>query len=306
MLIRARALYHKNPKNRKKKLIKIKIKNEKEKIKMAKNYTFNEAVKIIAAGTDMETITDIGRRYPVLATKIAAVAAKAGEEFVDLMGYMPDYLTANKVNSAIKAGITESGSDEDADEAETTADDANDTNAAAEATAQWDESMSAKQLWDILGKAGKRKLAKSTKKADLVEACKQAFGAATEAEASDTEAEAEDTEAKDDAADADVNPYDGKSAMELFKECKARKIKTVPKKPAKFYADLLAKDDTAKAKAEAKDTETKSDDDDWGDDDEAETTKAEDKKASKATAKGNKAKTAKKAEAESEDDDWDI
>ena len=271
---------------------------------MAKNYTFNEAVKIIAAGTDMEAITDIGRRYPVLATKIAVVAAKAGEDFIDLMSYMPDYLTANKVNSAIKAGITESGSDEDTDEAETTADDAND---AAEATAQWDESMSAKQLWDILGKAGKRKLAKSTKKADLVEACKQAFGAATEAEASDTEAEAEDTEAKDDVADADVNPYDGKSAMELFKECKARKIKAVPKKPAKFYADLLTNDDAAKAKAEAKATETKSDDDDWGDDDEAETTKAEDKKASKATVKGNKAKTAKKAEDESEDDDdWDI
>ena len=64
---------------------------------MAKNYTFNEAVKIIAKGTDLEAITDIGRRYPVLAHKIAVVTAKAGEEFVDLMGYMPDYLTANKV-----------------------------------------------------------------------------------------------------------------------------------------------------------------------------------------------------------------
>lgn len=255
---------------------------------MAKNYTFNEAVKIIANGTDLEAITDIGRRYPVLAHKIAVVAAKACEEFVDLMGYMPDYLTANKVNTAIKAGITESGSEDDEDaEAEATEDAGED---ATEATAQWDESMSAKQLWDILGKAGKRKLAKSTKKADLIEACKQAFGAATEAEA-----EAEDTEA---------NPYEGKSAMELFKECKARKIKAAPKKPAKFYADLLLKDDAAKAEA----TEAESDDD-WGDE-EAEAPKKEDKKtASKAaaTAKGGKAKAAKKAEAESEDDeDWDI
>lgn len=250
---------------------------------MAKNYTFNEAVKIIANGTDLEAITDIGRRYPVLAHKIAVVAAKAGEEFVDLMGYMPDYLTANKVNTAIKAGITESGSEDDEDtEAEATED-------AAEATAQWDESMSAKQLWDILGKAGKRKLAKSTKKADLIEACKQAFGAATEAEA-----ETEDTEA---------NPYEGKSAMELFKECKARKIKAAPKKPAKYYVDLLVKDDAAKAEA----TEAESDDDDWGDE-EAEAPKKEDKKtAPKAAAKGGKAKAAKKAEAESEDDeDWDI
>ena len=254
---------------------------------MAKNYTFNEAVKIIANGTDLEAITDIGRRYPVLAHKIAVVAAKAGEEFVDLMGYMPDYLTANKVNTAIKAGITESGSEDDEDtEAEATEDAGED---ATEATAQWDESMGAKQLWDILGKAGKRKLAKSTKKADLVEACKQAFGVATEAEA-----EAEDTEA---------NPYEGKSAMELFKECKARKIKAAPKKPAKFYVDLLLKDDAAKAEV----TEAESEDDDWGDE-EAEAPKKEDKKtAPKAAAKGGKAKAAKKAEAESEDDeDWDI
>lgn len=262
---------------------------------MAKNYTFNEAVKIIAKGTDLEAITDIGRRYPVLAHKIAVVTAKAGEEFVDLMGYMPDYLTANKVNTAIKAGITESGSDEDAEgtEIEATTEDAGED--ATEATAQWDESMSAKQLWDILGKAGKRKLAKSTKKADLIEACKQAFGAATEAEA-------EDAEAKDDATEA--NLYEGKSAMELFKECKARKIKAAPKKPAKFYADLLIKDDAAKA--EANEAESK-EEDDWGNE-EAEAPKKENKKAApKATDKNDKAKVAKKAETESEeDDDWDI
>ena len=262
---------------------------------MAKNYTFNEAVKIIAKGTDLEAITDIGRRYPVLAHKIAVVTAKAGEEFVDLMGYMPDYLTANKVNTAIKAGITESDSDEDAEDTEATTEDASEN--ATEATVQWNESMSAKQLWDILGKAGKRKLAKSTKKADLVEACKQAFGAATEAEA-----EAEDAEAEDDATEA--NPYEGKSAMELFKECKARKIKAAPKKPAKFYADLLIKDDAAKAEATEAESE---EDDDWGDE-EAEAPKKEDKKAApKASAKGGKAKAAKKADAESEDDDdWDI
>ena len=226
----------------------------------------------------------------MLTAKVAALGAIAGDTFVDFMSYMPDYLTANKVNTAIKAGITESGSDEDAEdtEAEATTEDAGED--ATEATAQWDESMSAKQLWDILGKAGKRKLAKSTKKADLVEACKQAFGAATEAEA-------EDAEAEDDATEA--NPYEGKSAMELFKECKARKIKAAPKKPAKFYADLLIKDDAAKAEATEAESE---EDDDWGDEE------AEDhKKEAKAAAKSGKAKTAKKAEAESEDDDdWDI
>jgi len=256
---------------------------------MAKNYTFNEAVKIIAKGTDLEAITDIGRRYPVLAHKIAVVTAKAGEEFVDLMGYMPDYLTANKVNTAIKAGITESGSNEDDTEDDATEATEAATEDATDGGAEWNENMSAKQLWDILGKAGKRKLAKSTKKADLVEACKQAFGAATEAEV-----EAEATEA---------NPYEGKSAMELFKECKARKIKAAPKKPAKFYADLLIKDDAAKAEATEAESE---EDDDWGDE-EAEAPKKEDKKAaSKASAKGGKAKAAK-TEAKAEDEeDWDI
>lgn len=255
---------------------------------MAKNYTFSEAVNIIAEGKDLESIADIGRRYPVLATKVAVVAAKAGEAFTDLMSFMPDYLTANKVNSAIKSSITGSGAteDEDAgDENETVEDACEDT----ETTVQWDESMSAKQLWDLLGKAGKRKAAKSTKKADLIEACKKVFGDAGE-NVEDTEEDAVEDEA--------ANPYEGKSAMELFKECKARKIKAAPKKPAKFYVDLLLKDDEAKA-AETEDEA----DDDWGDEEEAEAPKKEEKKASK----GGKPKAAKKVEAESDDDDdWDI
>ena len=220
---------------------------------MAKNYTFNEAVKIIAKGTDLEAITDIGRRYPVLAHKIAVVAAKAGEEFVDLMGYMPDYLTANKVNNAIKARIAESSSDEsnsdkDTKDAETEVT----TKDATDGGVEWNEKMTGKQLWEILGKTGKRKLAKSTRKADLIEACKQAFGGVSE----DTEDEVEDE------ATESENAYEGKSAIELFKECKARKIKAAPKKPAKYYIDLLVKDDAAKAEtAEVKSEDD--DDDDW-------------------------------------------
>ena len=252
---------------------------------MAKNYTFAEAVKIINEGTDMESIADIGRRYPILMHKVTNVCAKAGEAFVELMGYMPDYLTANKVNTIIKnaaGGDTEydkSGADESA-ETEATEAETETTEAAV-----WNESMNAKQLWDILGKAGKRKLAKSTKKADLVEACKQAFG---EASAED-EKEEETTE-----TNTEANPYDGKSAMELFKECKKRGIKAAPKKPAKFYADLLIKAD-----AEAS-NETESDSDDWDEDEvkeEPKVKKNEKKAASKKT---------KKEEATNDDDDWDI
>lgn len=257
---------------------------------MAKNYTLNEAVNIIANGTNLEEIADIGRRYPVLAHKIAVVTAKAGKELIDLMGYMPDYLTANKVNTAIKAGITESEGENDDEENEN---EATETKGAAETGAEWNENMSAKQLWDILGKAGKRKLAKSTKKSDLIDACKKAFGET---------AEAEDVEEED---AAETNPYEGKSAVELFKECKARKIKAAPKKPAKFYADLLAKDDAAKAgDAEA---ESEEEDEEWGDE-EDKAPKAEAKKEKKKeAAKAEKPAAEKKAKAESEDDDdWDI
>lgn len=259
---------------------------------MAKNYTFAEVVKIVNAGTDLESITDIGRRYPTLLHKVTKVTAKAGEDFVDLMGYMPDYLTANKVNTALKNAINGSGDSE-----ETEADDADDENVEAkneekDTAAEWNESMSAKQLWDILGKAGKRKLAKSTKKADLVEACKQAFGAAAAVEEETEEVEEEATEA---------NPYEGKSAMELFKECKKRGIKAATKKTAKFYADLLVKDD-AKASEE-----TESESDDWDEEETAkEPVKEEKKPAKKVEEKKPAKKAAKKEEAADDDDDWDI
>ena len=65
----------------------------------------------------------------------------------------------------------------------------------------------------------------------------------------------EEEEAEDDAwedadeADTPVDPYEGKAAPELFKECKKRGIKAAPKKPAKFYADLLRKADAEAAEA---------------------------------------------------------
>lgn len=249
---------------------------------MAKNYTFAEAVKIINTGTDMESITDIGRRYPVLLNKVTKVAAKAGEDFVDLMNFMPDYLTANKVNSAIKNTVGETEENEAAE-----ADETAEVTETAETGAQDYESMSAKQMWDMLGKAGKRKLAKSTKKADLVEACKQAFGGTAEATEDEESEEAEE-------ATTEANPYDGKSAMELFKECKKRGIKAAPKKPAKFYADLLVKDDAEQVKA----ANDESDSNDWDEDEEKKETKKPEKKAVK--------KSAKKEETTNDDDDWDI
>ena len=248
---------------------------------MAKNYTFSEAVAIVAAGKDMEAIQDLGRRYPILVQKVGVVATKAGAEFVELMSFMPEYLTANKVNTGIKNAVF--GGEKEADESGEGTDET--TEDSTESTSDVDyESMSGKQLWDILGKAGKRKLAKSTKKSDLVEACK-----AMDAGTSDGADEAETSE----------NPYEGKSAMDLFKECKKRGIKAASKKPAKFYADLLIKADASTDDADKAEAES----DDW---DEEEAPK-EEKKAPAKKADKKAAKPAKKAEVEAEgDDDWDI
>ena len=263
---------------------------------MAKNYTFKETVKVIAEGKDFETITDIGRRYPVLVHLITAVTAKAGDDFVRLVEFLPEHLTANKVNSAIKATIAGEVVEEveGADAAETETKEEEVKEEVKEDTV-WNEKMTSKQLWEILGKAGKRKLAKSTKKADLIEACKQAFGSVEESDEEEPETE--------EAPETPENPYEGKTAMELFKECKSRKIKVEPKKPAKFYADLLLKDDAAKAQPEESE-----EDDDWGEEPEEEAPKKNTKtvKGAKPNKTAGTKKPKKEEPEESDDDEWDI
>lgn len=250
---------------------------------MAKNYTFSEAVELIAKG-DMEAIQDIGRRFPILAAKVATVSALAGESFVDLASYMPDYLTANKVNRGMRDALAEIEESDDNDEEEN--DDVEETKTTkSKAKTKVEEAeevdynkMTAKELWDILGEAGKRNTAKSKKKADLVAAV-EAMNSVDEVEEDDVDEEETD------------NPYEGKTAMDLFKECKKRGIKAAAKKPAKFYVDLLLKAD-----AEDEGAEGEEEGDDW--DVEEETPKQ--KPAAKSKAK------AKKEVEEDEDDDWDI
>lgn len=83
---------------------------------MAKNYTLKEAANIIAEGTKKDEIIDIGRRFPLLAVSLTANIAKAGETFLDFINYMPEYMTANKVNSLMKAGVYDTSADNATDE----------------------------------------------------------------------------------------------------------------------------------------------------------------------------------------------
>lgn len=287
---------------------------------MAKNYTIAEAVQIIAENGDNEALMDLGKRYPLLTQKIARVAVKAGEDFVDLMSFMPEYLSANKVNSAIKKMLDEApdadedaeddGDDDEAEEkpvkkagkkapakkAKKAADDDEEDDDVEEAGSYDYDSMNNAKMYKLLGELGKRK------------DCKEKFGDLSHdsmlkylkkyGPKSDATGEADD----EDDAEESGDEYEGKSAVELYKLCKQRKIKAEQKKPAKYYIGLLKKaDEEAAAEAEADDAE---EDEEW-DDDEEEAPKKSVKKApaKKAPAKGKKA--AKKAEPEEADDDAD-
>lgn len=283
---------------------------------MAKNYTIAEAVQIITENGDNEALMDLGKRYPLLTQKIARVAVKAGEDFVDLMSFMPEYLSANKVNSAIKKMLDEAPDaddvedDEDEDEVEekpvkkagkkasvkkTKKADEDDEDDDVEEGGSYDyDSMNNAKMYKLLGELGKRK------------DCKEKFGDLSHdsmlkylkkyGPKSDATGEADD----EDDAEESGDEYEGKSAVELYKLCKQRKIKAEQKKPAKYYIGLLKKaDEEAASEAEADDAE---EDEEW-DDDEEETPKKSTKKAlvKKAPAKGK----AKKAEPEEADDDDD-
>ena len=200
-----------------------------------KNYTLKEAVEIIAKGEDLEAITDLGKRFPILSIKIARLTAKAEKEIIDFMQYMPEYLTIKKVNSAVKTVNEPKAEAEDATEAE--------NKPVEEETAKEVEEPEEKENKPVEPKKRGRK-PKAKVKAVPVEEPKVEV---------EDEADEEPTETADN--------YEGKKAVDLFKLCKSRGLKVTTKKSAKYYIDVLKKDDEAKAKAEAKKAEEAEDDD---------------------------------------------
>lgn len=219
-------------------MVKIKLYKTKGEINMAvKNYTLKEAVEIIAKGEDLEAIADLGKRFPILSIKIARLTAKAEKEIIDLMQYMPEYLTIKKVNNAVKTVNDSKAETEDATEAE--------NKPVEEETAKEVEEPKEEEKKAVEPKKRGRK-PKAKVKAVPVE---------------EPKAEVEDEEPTE--AEETTNNYEGKKAVDLFKLCKSRGLKVTTKKSAKYYIDVLKKDDEAKAKAEAEEN-----DDDWDIEDE--------------------------------------
>lgn len=265
---------------------------------MAKNYTFTEMVKIIEAQKDLEAMAELGKRFPVLSMYVSKAVAKAPEEMKVLADCFPEHLIANKVNSIIKANLTGEASEDNSDDTEAT-----EEKEATEGTNL--EDMTTKELKSYARKLGVFKNAKSTRKEDLIAAIKNA--------------DATPAEDEDNSEDEETNPYEGKTAMELFKLCKSRNIKAEAKKPAKYYVDLLTKADEA-----AKAAEEEAEEDDWDDEEEEETPAPKKNTGKKTKANKNGKKTSKKTapkkdieneadedadkdvDSDEDEDEWDI
>ena len=232
-----------------------------------KNYTLKEAVEFIAKGEDLEAIADLGKRFPILSIKIARLTAKAEKEIIDFMQYMPEYLTIKKVNNAVKTVNDSKAEAEDATEAE--------NKPVEEETAKEVEEPEEKENKPVEPKKRGRK-PKAKVKAVPVEEPK----VEVEDEADEEPTEAEET----------TNNYEGKKAVDLFKLCKSRGLKVTTKKSAKYYIDVLEKDDKAKAEAKKAEEAEDDEDDDWDIEDEPKEVK----------------KPKKSAPIEDDEESWDI
>lgn len=279
---------------------------------MAKNYNVFEVVELLVENKDAEALLDVGKRYPLLTQKLLRIAAVAGDALLDFASFLPENLSANKINGLIKKSIT-SGEDAEDEDVELEAEDDEEEEKPAkkadkkpvkekaktaskkskdDADDKDYDSMSNAQMYKLLGDLGLRKDCKA-KYGDLSHDSMLSFLKGMDGDA----AEADDEE--------DAGSYDEMSVVELYKECKKRGIKAEQKKPAKYYIGLLEKDDAKSAEPEEDES------DDWGDEDEEETKPA--KKADKKPVK-EKGKPASKKKApmpepeddEDEDDDWDI
>lgn len=256
---------------------------------MAQNWNVKQALAAINKG-NKEAIADIGRRFPLTSN----ILARIGEDKAagELINALPDHITVRKIESTLKDGIQVDDSDNDVDVDDENEADEKPTKKAAKATKSEDagddySKMTGDQLIALLKDAG------------VYKDCIKKMGGGKKQQMLDYiekyGLEAGESEAEDDVEEetTEDNPYAGKTAMELYKECKKRGLKAKPKQKATVYADLLLKDDQSKA-------ESDDDDDDWEDDEEEKPVKKETKK------KPSTKKAAKKEEPEDDDDDWNI
>lgn len=220
---------------------------------MAKTWTIREAYNAIKAG-DKDAIADFGKRFPLVTTALAQAGNNVGLDA--FMNALPDRVTTRTVEMVLKEGVQPVEDDE-------------------EVEAPVKEEKKEKATKAEKAPAKKTKV----KKEEIVE----------DDEDEDVEEEVEEEEIVEDDETVD---YSSMSVIELFKECKKRKIKVEPKQKASVYIKALEADD-------AKNAEADDDEEEW--DEEEEVVEEKPKKNAKAATK-----PAKKASKADDDDDWDI
>lgn len=226
---------------------------------MAKNWTAYEAAKEIIEGKNKENICEIGSRYPMLTREVAV----AGDKILVILKALPK-VTARVLETGLKDGVeVETEVEEETKETETEAED--------------DEldytDMTGANLYKLCCARGISSKCKSRKKDALIELLekfdrgeldeeepkketkKASKGKAKKAEPV-VEEDEDDWDTED---DEEKDPYEGKTAKELFNMCTERGIKTKPKQKADAYVKLLKKADAESEAEEAEDDE----DDDW-------------------------------------------
>lgn len=215
---------------------------------MAKNWRMNELVSTLTAGRK-EDLIDLGKRFPL--TVLAAKVAMGNEGAETIFNALPDHVSIRKVENILRGDVEdlndapvneEVESDVDSDEV------AVEDDKKAKAKARRERRKAKKEA---VKEEGKEKPSRSrrSKKANKVE----------------VEEDLED-EVEDDSDDEVVeeNPYEGKSAKALYKECKARGIEAKSKQDKEYYVDLLVKDDNKEDDPEEADTdEVEDDEDEW-------------------------------------------
>lgn len=229
---------------------------------MAKNWTAYEAAKEIIEGKNKENICEIGSRYPMLTREVAV----AGDKILVILKALPK-VTARVLETGLKDGVemNEPETEEETKEAETEAEeedfDYTDMTAAnlykmccARGISSKCKSRKKDALIELLEKFDRGELDEEEPKKETKKAKATSKKQAKKEEPVEDEDDDWDTE-----DDEEKDPYEGKTAMELFKMCKERGIKAKTKMKADAYVKLLKAADAESEAEEAEDDE----DDDW-------------------------------------------
>lgn len=229
---------------------------------MAKNWTAYEAAKEIY-GDNRENIVEIGSRFPLFARTVALADS---DYLLDILKAIPK-VTARVVETGLK--------DMDV-EAETEAEEETKEVEAESEEEDFDYTdMTAANLYKMCCARGISSKCKSRKKDALIELLEKfdrgeldeeepkketkKAKATSKKQAKKEEPVEDEDDDWDTEDDEEKDPYEGKTAMELFKMCKERGIKAKTKMKADAYVKLLKAADAESEAEEAEDDE----DDDW-------------------------------------------